>query len=362
MKAIYLFSAVTAIVGIAVAGEIEVVATEVSSFTVTADLRVNHIRTLADISELQPLAQNSDSEWRIGGDPEISTFVRVLKASTAEDPETVASWVVDSSSELNPLCGEGTMTWLPKKASLYKLELVCGGTVVKESYFNMLGTQGLEDKTSIEDAEVSLPYGTAEYTGHAIEPIGLTVVLDGKNLKEGSDYFLVYDNNREIGEATVSVLGANDYKGVVSKTFEIVPGSLVSLTDAAYSGVTLDGRMNEVLSVVGHGQLLPITWNTSEKCVVEERSVWVIGGLPEEENALATVAVAKIDNPEAEPDKESWQEMKVAAGEGLVKWKDVKNGLYKFRLTVTIDGRAVEGALTRVIRVRGCNGLVLFIQ
>lgn len=60
-----------------------------------------------------------------------------------------------------------------------------------------------------------------EYTGEAVEP-GVTVELDGQTLTEGTDYYVSYTDNINKGTATVTVTFMGNYKGTVTKTFEIV--------------------------------------------------------------------------------------------------------------------------------------------
>ena len=59
-------------------------------------------------------------------------------------------------------------------------------------------------------------------TGEAIEP-GITVTVAGKELVEGEDYTLVYENNLEPGTASVTVTGVADkgYTGSVTIHFTI---------------------------------------------------------------------------------------------------------------------------------------------
>lgn len=63
--------------------------------------------------------------------------------------------------------------------------------------------------------------GFYEYTGEAVEP-GVTVELDGQTLTEGTDYYVSYTDNTDIGTATVTVTFMGNYKGTVIETFEIV--------------------------------------------------------------------------------------------------------------------------------------------
>lgn len=60
-----------------------------------------------------------------------------------------------------------------------------------------------------------------EYTGEAVEP-GVTVELDGQTLTDGTDYYVSYTDNINKGTATVTVTFMGNYKGTVTKTFEIV--------------------------------------------------------------------------------------------------------------------------------------------
>ncbi len=57
--------------------------------------------------------------------------------------------------------------------------------------------------------------------GAAIKP-GVTVKYNGVKLKEGTDYTLSYEDNRNVGTATVKIKGIGNYKGTATANFEIV--------------------------------------------------------------------------------------------------------------------------------------------
>lgn len=78
-------------------------------------------------------------------------------------------------------------------------------------------------KKDIATLEISNIADTA-YTGNAIEP-KVTVKDNGVELKEGIDYTVVYSNNKEVGEATVTIKGIGSYTGEVTKTFKITSSS-----------------------------------------------------------------------------------------------------------------------------------------
>lgn len=55
------------------------------------------------------------------------------------------------------------------------------------------------------------------------------VVKDNKKvLEEGVDYKVSYSNNKEVGEATVTVTGCNDYTGIATAKFNIIPQTATS--------------------------------------------------------------------------------------------------------------------------------------
>lgn len=80
-----------------------------------------------------------------------------------------------------------------------------------------------EVKESIEGAVVS-GLTTKSYTGKAQRPVP-KVKVDGKVLQAERDYTVSYKNNTNVGRATVTISGAGDYTGSISKTFKIVPKS-----------------------------------------------------------------------------------------------------------------------------------------
>ena len=75
-------------------------------------------------------------------------------------------------------------------------------------------------KISISKASVTLSTSTYAYDGKAKKP-GVTVKLNGKTLKNGTDYTVSYSNNTKVGTAKVTITGKGNYTGSVSKTFKI---------------------------------------------------------------------------------------------------------------------------------------------
>lgn len=67
--------------------------------------------------------------------------------------------------------------------------------------------------------------GTKAWTGSAVTP-EVTVKLNGKTLKKGTDYTVAYTNNIKVGTATVTIKGEGEYVGVVKKTYAIKKAEL----------------------------------------------------------------------------------------------------------------------------------------
>ena len=75
-------------------------------------------------------------------------------------------------------------------------------------------------RISISKASVILSTSTYAYDGKAKKP-SVTVKLNGKTLKNGTDYTVSYSNNTKVGTAKVTITGKGSYTGLVSKTYSI---------------------------------------------------------------------------------------------------------------------------------------------
>ena len=98
-------------------------------------------------------------------------------------------------------------------------------------------------KTSIEGAAVTLGTDTVTYSGEAQTPDVTRVVLNSTTLIENTDYTVSYENNVNVGTATVIVTGAGEnYNGSVTKTFTIekkpVTVSGITARNKTYNGTT----------------------------------------------------------------------------------------------------------------------------
>lgn len=75
------------------------------------------------------------------------------------------------------------------------------------------------------------------YTGQAIEPN--VYITDGSaKLVEDKDYTLTYENNVDVGEATINIIGKGNYEGTLSKTFNIAENNQTQITDISDLEIT----------------------------------------------------------------------------------------------------------------------------
>ena len=94
-------------------------------------------------------------------------------------------------------------------------------------------------RISISKASVTLSTSTYAYDGKAKKP-GVTVKLNGKTLKNGTDYTVSYSNNTKVGTATVKITGKGNYTGSVSKTYNIKnnfkKATISGISNKSYTG------------------------------------------------------------------------------------------------------------------------------
>ena len=113
----------------------------------------------------------------------------------------------------------------------YKDNIDAGtATIVLEGKGNYKGTLEKEftiQPRKLEGATVNdLPGYT--YAGEAIKP-AIDLKLDGTSLESGKDYTVTYDDNVNVGTATVIIKGKGNYTGIVERTFDIKKKSIAAI-------------------------------------------------------------------------------------------------------------------------------------
>lgn len=90
--------------------------------------------------------------------------------------------------------------------------------------------------TVLVSAEPEQPYETAAYTGDEITP-DITAYSAGVQLTKGVDYDLSYENNVNVGTATVIITFKGNYMGTRTTNFNIIARELAN-SDVVFSAIT----------------------------------------------------------------------------------------------------------------------------
>ena len=145
----------------------------------------------------------------------------------------------DSYTETIPATGHKSSGWIVDKAASIGVK----GSKHKECTVckKVLETAEIPalSRISISKASVTLSTSTYAYDGKAKKP-GVTVKLNGKALKNGTDYIVSYSNNTKVGTATVKITGKGNYTGSISKTFKIKnnfkKATISGISNKSYTG------------------------------------------------------------------------------------------------------------------------------
>ena len=146
----------------------------------------------------------------------------VIKAQTVINAtgHKSSGWIVDKAASIGV------------KGSMHKECTVCK-KVLETAEIPALS------RISISKASVTLSTSTYAYDGKAKKP-GVMVKLNGKTLKNGTDYTVSYSNNTKVGTAKVTITGKGNYTGSVSKTYSIKnnfkKATISGISNKSYTG------------------------------------------------------------------------------------------------------------------------------
>ena len=133
------------------------------------------------------------------------------------------------------------------------------------------GSITIRNIINLSGAEVTLNSNNYTYTGSDIEPT-VTVTLDGNNLVKDTDYEVTYSNNTNVGEATITITGINNYEGEIVEHFNIIYNSFNVTLDNANAttngtstlymryldGIYLDNSYNNKMTTSANNITIPI--------------------------------------------------------------------------------------------------------
>ena len=324
--------------------------------TVAVDLRTATVRKLYDISELLPIVYNSDTNWAASG----GTGTMTLKAypMSGVDETDPSDWTQTDEQVLLSIQGAGLYEWTPAKQTLWKLSMEVENEVFATAYFNLRETAGVAGATPISEATITVS-PTVVYTGAAVLPT-VTVVYQGRTLREITDYELAGLNNLHLGEATLVIQGVEDFGGTVERTFQIVPAVAGAVAEAAGSGA-VDARTNEVRTLRTRRELLPFAWNNAESFSTNQVCAWPIGGLPAAANAAATVTLAPMAGPDAEPDEARRFTLAADGEDGEKRWRGTAIGWWQARLGVSTN-EVSAGSTERILCIERGVPLTIIVR
>lgn len=89
------------------------------------------------------------------------------------------------------------------------------------------------------------------YTGKNIT-MSVLVTMNGKALKNGTDYAVSYKNNKNTGKASVVISGEGNYQGTLTKYFNIVPKKVTSVKTVNSASKTVKVSYKKVVGASGY--------------------------------------------------------------------------------------------------------------
>ena len=175
-----------------------------------------------------------------------------------------ANWFLDENGKYADL--------LEYEENQYKEHWVKGGA--NPIYMTYLGVKSTPlramideviEVKSIADATVTQA-GKAEYNGGEPVEASFDVVLGGRNLVEGYDYTVSYENNVNIGTGIATLHGINSFDGTKRVEFTISPKAVTPVvtldqTEFEYNGT--EQRPNVTVTVDGKPVDADLTWPTA---------------------------------------------------------------------------------------------------
>ena len=167
---------------------------------------------------------------RVNGE---NTVVVNYKGVTTEYPVTIkesdCTYIVKYVDQYGNVIKD-TVTGTAKSGSVFNLTAadIKGYTAEITEISETIGFENEFIITYVKDEAVSVSEAVIqvenqEFTGSVITP-SVKVSVDGKELKEGTDYTVKYENNIMSGTAYVIIYGCGEYEGATYMSFEITGG------------------------------------------------------------------------------------------------------------------------------------------
>lgn len=196
---------------------------------------------------------------------------RIARALKRKDREALKAQIADIRQNTEQTYWSRNNAWIEELSSTHPEEY--------PKYQNW-------ERYQLAAVQITISPAKSTYTGKKLEPkVSVLDNLVKKNtkLKEGEDYVISYDNNKNVGTATVTVVGNSIYYGEVTKTFDIIPKGVSSVTVSNQKGKKLKVSWKPNKSVNGYEiqYALDKNYQKAKKTTVKKAKETgkVIGGL-----------------------------------------------------------------------------------
>ena len=129
-------------------------------------------------------------------------------------------------------------------------------------YSGTLTTTFTINQKSIESYSATLSSTSYKYDGKAKKPT--VTVKNGSKTISSSNYTVIYNDNKDAGTTTVTIMGTGNYTGTITKTFKITKASQTVSAKAKKSSLAVGGTTTISASTTGNGKL---TYKSSDTSV-----------------------------------------------------------------------------------------------
>ena len=134
-----------------------------------------------------------------------------------------------------------------KPGTTYRITVEAAKEVNKVLYLGLPSDElTVKPGTSLSKCKASLSYTSTVYDGSEKCPVPTLKTSSKKKLVLGTDYTVTYENNLQIGKATVTFVGIGKYAGSITKTFTILPGKVTGVACTVTDPTTLAIRFDAV--------------------------------------------------------------------------------------------------------------------
>ncbi len=170
------------------------------------------------------------------------------------------------------------------------------------NYSGTVNSEYIINSKSVSEANITLEYDEIEYSGNENEP-NVTVTVEGNTLRE-TEYNVSYENNINVGMASVKITLNGNYSAIITRQFEILPKDISSANILLeyeiieYSGDELKPSVSlSIDDVVLNSEFLQISYSNNISVGMATVLVSGTGNYSGQLQASFEITVKKITQP-----------------------------------------------------------------